>query len=448
MGNVIMEKKEVIDSARRLGVKFVTLQFVDIFGATKSCEVTVDRLEEVIDSGLYFDGSSIEGFTRIHESDMILFPELSTFAPIISTGNRVARFFCDVKTPDGKPFEGDPRFILKKMIERARDLGFEYLVGPELEFFLFSAESVEKLAPRPQDEAGYFDLGPRDLASDVRREIVTNLEPMGLKVEMTHHEVAPGQHEIDFKYSDALTTAENVLSYKNAVKTTAQAHGLFASFMPKPIFGINGSGMHVNQSLRDIKTGENAFHGPNDKYRLSDIAYHFIGGQLEHARSMCGILNPTVNSYKRLVPGYEAPVYMCWGRMNRSALIRIPECRRGFGENVRAELRNPDPACNPYLAFAVMLAAGLDGIKRKVKPPEPVEEDVFDFDDAKLSSLRIRTLPASLEEACTEMESSKLVRETLGEHSFNKILEAHRKALLEYTTRITPWELETYLNSI
>jgi glutamine synthetase len=438
---------KVLKECEENDVQLITLQFVDIFGVPKS--VTIDRmhLERALIEGIGFDGSSVQGFARIFESDMIAKPDSSTFRilPLRAAEKREARIICDILRPGGQPFEGDPRYILKKALREAEDLGFIFNTGPELEFFLLRTENDFTKKIDPHDAGGYFDLMPLDLASDFRREAFFMLQQMGIEVEMSHHEVAPGQHEIDFKFADALITADNVITYKNVIKALARADNLLATFMPKPIFGENGSGMHVNQSLFGIKTGKNAFFDPDDDYSLSDEAYYFIGGQLKHIRSMAAILAPTVNSYKRLVVGYEAPVYICWGRRNRSALIRIPEYHPGMEMATRAELRCPDPSCNPYLAFAVMLKAGLDGIKNKTTPPDSVEEDVYDFDDNKLAKFYIKTLPTSLKEAIEEFEKSPLMKDTIGEFTYNKYIEAKKKEWNEYRLHVSKWEIEKYL---
>lgn len=440
-------KGAVLEKVKEDDVKFFNLQFTDILGAIKSVSIPVEQLEDSMERGTWFDGSSIEGFARIHESDMILKPDLTTYAvlPWRPREKAVARFIADVYTPGGKPFEGDPRYILKQALKKAASMGFIYNTGPELEFFLFKTENGQAMGPVPHDTGGYFDYSARDLAGDVRRSIVFALEDLGMKVEMSHHEVAPGQHEIDTKYSDALRSADNSLTLKQAVKAVAQIHGLYATFMPKPIFGENGSGMHVHQSMFSIKDNVNAFYDPKDHYTLSKMAYHFIAGQLEHAREISGIVAPIVNSYKRLVPGYEAPVYICWGMINRSALIRVPRYSPGRESSTRLELRCPDPSCNPYLAFAVMLNAGLDGIKRKLTPPDPVEEDVYEFDDNRLKELHIPTLPASLGEAISEMEKSRIVEETLGKNTLSKYVRAKRLEWDEYRIRVTEWEIKKYL---
>ena len=443
------ESKKVLEKAKKDEVKFVQLQFTDIHGTIKSVTIPIHKLEESLEKGTWFDGSSIEGFTRIAESDMFLKPDPSTYAvlPWEPSDKKVARFICDVYTPDGKPFEGDPRYILKRVMKEAEELGFQYNVGPELEFFMFKLSDNCELKPIPQDVAGYFDYTPRDLADNIRSDIVNALEAMGLEVEMSHHEVAPGQHEIDFKYGNALTQADRAITFKHAAKSIVFKHGLFASFMPKPIFGVNGSGMHVHQSLFDIKTGKNAFFDPNDRYKLSKIAKSFIAGQLKNVKSMSAVVAPTVNSYKRLVPGFEAPVYICWAQINRSALIRIPRYSPGREQATRAELRCPDPSCNPYLAFAVMLKAGLDGIKNKLEPPAPIEEDVYEFDECALETHKIETLPASLGEALIELTKSNIMREALGEHTYKVYLAAKKAEFDEFRLQVTKWELEKYFES-
>jgi len=441
------KERSILQECEKRNVKLATLQFVDLLGTTKCVTIPTEHLEDAFADGVGFDGSSIEGFVRIVESDMVAVPDPSTFRvlPWYPSERLEARIICDIYRPGGQAFEGDPRYILKKVLKEAKDMGFVYNTGPELEFFLFKTDEISNVRSEPHDVGGYFDYSPLDMASDIRREATFMLQEMGLDVEKSHHEGAPGQHEIDFEFSDALTTADNVMTYKNGIKATALAHGLFATFMPKPIFGKNGSGMHTHQSLSYEKTGANAFFDSDDKYNLSDLAYNFIGGQLKHCRAMSAILAPTVNSYKRLVVGYEAPVYICWGRRNRSALIRVPEYYPGMEKTTRLELRCPDPSCNPYLAFAVMLKAGLDGMKNKVKPPEPVEEDVFHFDDAKLAKFYIKTLPSSLNEAVEEFEKNPLMKETLGEYVFNKYLDAKKKEWQEYRIQVTQWELDRYL---
>jgi glutamine synthetase len=387
---------------------------------------------------------------------MFLVPDLDTFSPIpwepgigpdgktkLPTGS--ARVICDVFTPQGDPFPGDPRWVLRRQIDRARDKGFILNTGPELEFFLLRRENGT-VEPVVHDAAGYFDLS-EDLGTEVRKEMMNGLEDFGIKVETAHHEVATGQHEIDFEYADALRTADNAVTFKTTLKAVAASHGLYATFMPKPFFGINGSGMHTHQSLWDIKRGRNAFSDPKDSYGLSQIARQYIAGTLDHARGMIAVLAPLVNSYKRLVPGYEAPVYVGWARINRSALIRIPQISKGSLNSTRMELRCPDPSTNPYLAFACMLAAGLDGIERKLTPPEPVEENLYHFDAAKLESRKIKQLPGTLREALNELEGDKVIREALGEHVFERFVEAKTEEWDEYRTQVSAWEVDRYLEA-
>ncbi len=440
-----MTKEEALKRVKEDDIKFIQLQFTDIFGIVKSITIPAETLPQSIDSGNWFDGSSIEGFCRIAESDMYLKPDLDTYNVIPwlqSSDGNTARFICDIYNPDGTPFEGDPRYILKRAVAEAREMGYEFKTGPELEFFLFKKNGGNEIIPN--DSGGYFDLS-MDEAYEVRREITIALEKFGIEVEASHHEVAVGQHEIDFKYDNALKTADSATTMRFVIKAIAARHGLHATFMPKPVKGISGSGMHVHQSLFNIETGENAFYDPFDNYNLSSIAYSFIAGQLKHIKGMSAILSPTVNSYKRLTPGYEAPVYISWAKNNRSALIRIPRFSKDNTKATRAELRSPDPACNIYLSFAVMLKVGLAGIKSAMFPPQPVEEDLYHFDDSKLKSLNIETLPGSLWEALKEMEQDSLIREALGEHTFNKYLEAKSAEWDEYRLQVTPWEKDKYL---
>ncbi|NIM44981.1 MAG: type I glutamate--ammonia ligase [Nitrososphaeria archaeon] len=440
-------RERVLEEAKKLDVRLVELQFVDLLGTTKSLTIPIQRLEKALSEGVGFDGSSIEGFVRIYESDMIAVPDPYTFRifPWRPSEKKEARIICDLRRPGGGVFEGDPRYILKKALRELKEEGLIYNTGPELEFFLLRTDGEPRVEPLPHDVGSYFDFSPLDRAGDVRRDAIFTLQDIGLDVEMSHHEVAPGQHEIDFKFEEALTSADNVITYKNAIKATALSHGLYATFMPKPFFGVNGSGMHTHQSLYETGSGRNALYDPDDQYNLSSLAYHFIGGQLKHSREMSAVLAPTTNSYKRLVPGYEAPVYICWGRRNRSALIRVPEYHPENEEDVRAELRCPDPSCNPYLAFTVMLKAGLDGIKNKVQPSDPVEEDVYGFDDRKLAQFYVRTLPASLEEAINEFEESRLMKETLGDYAFERYLTAKKEEWDEYRIQVTNWELKKYM---
>ncbi|MCX8196805.1 MAG: type I glutamate--ammonia ligase [Candidatus Micrarchaeota archaeon] len=441
-------KKEEIDrilsDAKKNEVKFVDLEFVDILGTPKMCEITVNRLEDVLKEGIWFDGSSIEGFARIAESDMFLVPDAKTWAIIPWGPNKTARMICDVYLDEKTPFEGDPRRVLKRQLGIAAQMGFEYKVGPELEFFLFKSSNGQNDPQMMQvhDNAGYFDLATRDEAFALKQEIVPALEKMGMIIERSHHEVAQGQHEIGFKYGGALEIADSVMTYKTAVKSLAKKYGLFASFMPKPVYGINGSGMHVHQSL--WKGGENAFFDGTNEYGLSKIAMNFIGGIIEHARALTAITNPTINSYKRLVPGYEAPVYICWGRINRSALIRIPRNLKGKEKGARIECRFPDPSCNPYLAFAAMLAAGLDGIKRRLQPPAPVEEKVYGYEDEKRKSLGIGTLPGSLAQASEEFAADSVLVDAMGPHVTQYLMKIQKKDWDEYKAQVTEWEKKRY----
>ena len=436
----------ILEQVKQDNVKFVQLQFTDILGVVKSLTIPVEHLEASLQDGTWFDGSSIEGFMRIHESDQFLKPDVDTYAVIpwlSSDKGNTARFICDVYMPDGQPFAGDPRYILKKALKEAEALGFDFNTGPELEFFLFKKENG-KLLPLPHDAAGYFDL-TTDEAIKIRQEMHFALTAFGINVEALHHEVAAGQHEIDFKYANALKTADNAVTLRFVLKAVAQQYGLHVTFMPKPIAGVNGSGMHTHQSLFSIKTGKNAFFDEKSEYMLSDIAMNYIAGILAHVKSMSAILSPNVNSYKRLVPGFEAPVYLSWARINRSALIRIPRYSKGKTQATRCEVRCPDPSCNPYLAFAVMLKAGLDGMKRKLTPPEPVEEDVYEFTDEKLKELKIETLPATLGDALAVMQQDPLIKETLGEHTYEKFLESKQAEWDEYRLYVSQWELDKYL---
>ena len=436
-------REDIVKLVKELDVKFVRLQFTDILGALKNVAITSEQLEKALDNKCMFDGSSIEGFVRIEESDMYLAPDPCTFTifPWRPQTGKVARLICDVLNPDGTPFIGDPRYALKRALKKAADMGYEsFNVGPECEFFLFLLDSNGKPTIKTQDNASYFDLGPVDLGEDARRNICLALEEMGFEIEASHHEVAPGQHEIDFKYQEALTTADNIMTFKMVVKAIAQRCGLHATFMPKPIFGVNGSGMHTNVSL--FKDGKNAFYDENDPLQLSQDAYWFIGGIMKHIKAITALTNPLVNSYKRLVPDYEAPVYIAWSARNRSPLIRIPATRK---ESTRLELRTPDPSCNPYLALVSILVAGLDVIANKIHPPPPTNKNIFRMTKKEREQEGIASLPASLEEAINEMETSTLVRELLGEHIFSKYIEAKRKEWDDYRTKITQWEIEHYL---
>ncbi|MFC1810248.1 glutamine synthetase family protein [Patescibacteria group bacterium] len=438
-------KQQILDIVKEEQVEYVKCQFTDLTGVIKSLTMPVSKLEDAIDNNVWFDGSSIDGFTRIFESDMFLKLDLSTFGVMPwsrERGRITARFICDVYTPDGNPFEGDPRYILKRQLERAKKLGLTFNTGPELEFFLFKKENGE-IKTLPHDKASYFDFST-DLAVDIRKEITDALIDFDIDVETLHHEVAEGQHEISFTYSDALTTADNAATFKFTVKAIAQKYGLHATFMPKPIMGQNGSGMHVHQSL--FKNGENAFYDEKSPIKLSNLALHYIAGQLKHIKAMAAITNPIVNSYKRLVPGYEAPTYIAWGNTNRSALIRIPRYTPGREKATRIELRNPDPSCNPYLAFAVMLAAGLDGIENEMQAPEPVNEDIFTLNDDKAKELKIDNLPYNLWEATKELEKDDVIRAALGEHAFESIYAARKADWFNYKTYVTKWEYDKYLS--
>lgn len=436
-------REDIIKMVREQDVRFIRLQFTDIFGMLKNVAITSEQLEKALDNKCMFDGSSIEGFVRIEESDMYLRPDPNSFVvfPWRPQEGKVARMICDVYNPDGTPFEGDPRYVLKKALKRAADMGYDtFNVGPECEFFLFLTDKEGKPTTITHDDAGYFDLGPVDQGENARRDMCLALEEMGFEIEASHHEVAPGQHEIDFKYADALTTADSIMTFKLVVKTMAQKNGLHATFMPKPIFGINGSGMHTNSSL--MKDGKNAFYDESDPLQLSKDAYWFIGGLLKNMKSITAITNPTVNSYKRLVPGYEAPVYLAWSARNRSPLIRIPAAR---GMATRLELRCPDPSCNPYLAIASVLAAGLDGIENRIQPPPSTDRNIFGMTSEQRLHEGIASLPGSLEEAISEMIKSKLPRQVLGKHIFEKFIEAKNEEWNEYRTKISKWEIDEYL---
>ena len=435
--------EKVLEKLRENNVKVVKLQFTDIHGHLKEVDLpNLAQVKESLDHGTWFDGSSIQGFTRISESDQYLKPDVETLK-VLPWDPETARIICDVHNPDETPFEGDARGILKKVCKEAEDLGFTYNVGPELEFFLFK-RGDNGLEPIASDTAGYFDHSSRDLGIQVRKEIYSSLDELDIHVEMGHHEVAPGQHEIDFRYDDAVKTADNALTLKHVVKNIADKHGLYASFMPKPLMGENGNGMHVHQSFS--KDDKNVFYDGNDERNLSDIAKHFIEGQLRHARAFCAVTNPTVNSYKRLVPGYEAPVYPCWGQKNRSAMIRIPRTSKGREEKAtRAELRCPDPSSNPYLAFAVMLAAGLDGVRGKLQLRSATETSLYEMSEKEIKDQGIEALPASLGEAIEELEKDEVILNALGPHAGPAYVRAKKEEFAEYRLQVTPWELEKYL---
>ena len=439
-------KDDIFRMVEEEDVEFIRLQFTDIFGTLKNIAITSSQLEKALDNKCMFDGSSVEGFVRIEESDMYLYPDYDTFEifPWRPQQGKVARLICDVYTPDGKPFEGDPRWILKKTIKEANEMGYRFDVGPECEFFLFHTDDNGLPTTLSHEKAGYFDLGPNDLGENIRRDMVLTLEDMGFEIEASHHEVAPAQHEIDFKYDEALKTADNIQTFKMTVKTIAKRHGLYATFMPKPKFGISGSGMHINMSLA-TEEGKNIFADENGKIGLSDDAYHFIAGIMKHARGMSAITNPLVNSYKRLVPGYEAPVYIAWSAKNRSPLIRIPASR---GNGTRVELRNPDPTANPYLVLALCLAAGLDGIKRGLVPKESVQQDIYSMTSKERDEAGIENLPKNLYEAVQEMKKSSFVKNVLGKETFDKYVYAKESEWMEYTSQVTDWEINKYLDRI
>ncbi len=438
-----MDKQEVLERCKAEKVHFLRLTFTDIDGVIKNVEVPESQFDKALDGQIMFDGSSIEGFTRIEESDMLLKPDPSTFGvyPWETPYGKVGRLICDVYNADETPFAGCPRLALKRVVAEAAAKGWTMMAGPEAEFFLFQRNPDGSPNHQTHDVGGYFDLTPVDLGEDGRRDIVLALEQMGFEVEAAHHEVAPGQHEIDFKYADALTTADNIVTFKFVVKKVAKDHGLHATFMPKPIFGVNGSGMHTHQSLFDAKGG-NVFYDPEEPYQLSRIARGYIAGILDHARAFVAITNPLVNSYKRLVPGYEAPVNVAWSEKNRSPLVRVP-ARRGLG--TRCEVRVPDPSCNPYLALAVMLAAGLDGIERGLECGPPVNRNIFEMSEREKRRLKVRQLPANLAEALDNLERDKVIRAALGEHIFSNFMRNKREEWHRYISVVHEWERDQYL---
>jgi glutamine synthetase len=444
-----MDNKELLAQVKTDSVKFISYQFTDVTGTVKSVDAPVKQLESALEDGVWFDGSSVEGFSRIQESDMRLVIDPNTYAvlPWSPTDARRARVFCDIYTPDNKPFEGDPRSVLKRILEEVKKRGWVYNVGPEPEFFLFRKNGGEGVHPVPHDIGSYFDFSADDEAVRVRTELMDALSSMGLEIEVGHHEVAIGQHEIDFRFADALRTADNVLTLKYTVKAIAAKHDLIASFMPKPVFGINGSGMHCHQSLFDSK-GKNLFYDARNQYHLSPLAFGFIAGQLKHARALAAVVAPTVNSYKRLVPGYEAPVYIGWAQINRSALIRIPRFTEGRIKAMRAELRFPDPSANPYLAFAAILAAGIDGIDSKLTPPEPLNNiNVYHLDEAERAKMGIASLPGSLAEALGELDKDKIIRAALGTTVYDAFVRAKWAEWDEFRINVTDWEVERYLEA-
>lgn len=435
--------EEVLERVEREGIKYVYLQFMDILGHVKSVMIPATRFPKALEDGVAFDGSSIVGYATIEESDMRAMPDPRTFQIMPwHEGGRSASVICDIYTSSGERFVGDPRYVLQRVMEEARKMGYVYNTGPEFEFFLFKLDEHGNPTLEPNDSGGYFDYGPMDRGEEVKMEILKYFTDIGYDPEAAHHEVATGQHEIDLRYADALTMADRIMRLKSVIKTVARKHGYHATFMPKPIFGVNGSGMHVHQSLMSEDGGKNYFYDPNGEYELSRAALHFIGGLLHYARETAAVLNSWVNSYKRLVPGYEAPVYITWANRNRSALIRVPE---GRGLRTRLELRNPDPAGNPYLQFAVMLAAGLQGIKERIEPPEPVEKDIYHMTDEERKALGIRSLPESLGEALHVMSKSELMRNTLGHHIFEHFLHVKWQEWEEYRAQVTRWEIERFL---
>src|SRR5919198_874616 len=432
---------DVLAQVEERGVEFIRLWFTDIFGALKSFAVGREELPGALEEGMGFDGSSITGFNAIEESDMVAMPDMSTFKLLPwRKENPVGRMFCDVLTPSREPYEGDPRYVTRRALARAKEMGFDhYYLGPELEFFLFKDDQGTEVL----DKGGYFDLTTLDVASDFRRDVVRTLRELGIPVEYTHHEVGPSQHEIDMRFADGLQMADNTMTYRIAVKEVAMAHGHYATFMPKPLFGENGSGMHTHQSL--FSGGGNAFFDGSDEYYLSDTAKSFIAGQLRHARELSALFAPSVNSYKRLVPGYEAPVYIAWSRRNRSALVRVPVYHPGKEQATRAELRCPDPSCNPYLTFAALLQAGLEGIERGYELPDPIESNLYDLTESERAALGVGQLPETLGEAIEEMARSELVRRALGEHIFSRYIDLKRAEWSDYRVQVTPWEIDRYL---
>ena len=438
-------RQEIIDMVRDEDVEFIRLQFTDVLGNLKNVAITSSQLEKALDNKCMFDGSSIQGFVRVEESDMYLHPDLDTFAifPWRPQQGKVARLICDVYTTDGQPFMRDPRYILKRVIKEASNMGYTFNVGPECEFFLFHTDDNGQPTTITHEKAGYFDLGPVDLGENARRDMVLTLGDMGFEIETSHHEVAPAQHEIDFKYDEALAAADNIMTFKLVIKTIAKRHGLFATFMPKPKFGVCGSGMHTNMSLE--KDGKNIFFDDSDKLSLSKEAYYFMGGILKHIKGMTAVTNPIVNSYKRLVPGYEAPVHIAWSAKNRSPLIRVPASR---GAGTRVELRSPDPSCNPYLVLALCLGAGLEGIREKIEPPKSVDKNIYIMTEEEKKNEHIESLPLTLGDAIIEMEKDPLIKKILGEHVFENYLEAKKCEWDEYNAQVTSWEIDEFLYKI
>ena len=435
-------KEDIIRMVQEEDIQFIRIQFTDIFGQLKNVAITASQIERAVNNEIMMDGSSIEGFVRIEESDQYLWPDLDTFAvlPWRPQYGKVARLICDVHNPDGTSFQGDPRSVLKRELRRAELLGYTFNVGPELEFFLFQTDENGRPTTQTSDEAGYFDLGPLDHGESTRREVTLALEQMGFEIEASHHELAAGQHELDFKYAEALHTADNIMTFKLAVKTLAQKNGLHATFMPKPVYGAAGNGMHVNMSL--FQNGRNAFYDESAPNQLSPLATQFIAGLLAHARGFCALTNPLVNSYKRLVPGYEAPCYPAWSTSNRSALIRIPAPR---GQGTRVELRSPDPTCNPYLVFAACLAAGLDGIEKGLTPPNPISRNIYEMTAEERSACGLESLPGTLEAAIRALEADSVVLDALGPHTALQYITGKLREWEEYRTQVSQWELDKYL---
>ncbi|MCR5835578.1 MAG: type I glutamate--ammonia ligase [Lachnospiraceae bacterium] len=438
-------RQDIVRIVEEEDIEFIRLQFTDLFGTLKNVAITSSQLGKALDNKIMFDGSSIEGFARIEESDMYLYPDYDTFQilPWRPHQGKVARMICDVYKVDGTPYESDPRYILKKELAKAKDMGYTFNVGPECEFFLFHTDDNGCPTTITHEKAGYFDLAPTDLGENARRDMVLNLEDLGFEIEASHHEVAPAQHEIDFKYGEALVTADNVMTFKLTVKTIAKRHGLYASFMPKPKYGVCGSGMHINMSL--FKDGKNAFVDESDELGLSKEAYSFIAGVMDKMKSICAITNPIVNSYKRLVPGFEAPTYIAWSATNRSPLVRVPASR---GASTRIELRCPDSAANPYLVLAVCLAAGLDGIKNGMVPPASVQRDIFAMTRQERKEAGVHSLPKNLYDAVKEMQTSEFVKGVLGPDVFDKYIIAKKAEWMDYTTQVTDWEIDRYLDWI
>ncbi|QCX33606.1 type I glutamate--ammonia ligase [Caloramator sp. E03] len=438
------KKEDIIRIIDEEGIEFIYLQFTDILGVMKNVAIPAQEISKALNNEVAFDGSCVDGFVRMEESDMYLRPDIDTFCiyPWGGAFGREARFICDVYNPDGTPFEGDPRFILKKVCKEAEDMGYKMYIGPECEFFLFHTDDRGKPTLITHDDAGYFDLAPIDLGENARRDMVMTLKKMGFDIEASHHEIAPGQHEIDFKFEEALYAADKIMTFKSVIKIVAKNHGLHATFMPKPINGIPGSGMHINQALYSNKNNKNVFYDELDKYKLSKIAYNYLGGLIKHAKSICAITNPTVNSYKRLISGYEAPVYITWSSRNTSPLIRVPISKE---ENTRFELRSPDPSCNPYLALAVILKAGIDGIKNNIMPPKNIDKTINDMDEEYRDKNLVESLPQSLNEAINFLCDDEVIKGALGKHIFERFVEAKKIEWEEYNKSISSWEIEKYL---